>query len=108
LTAYGIATATTASYASLLSAATPEEDEKPSKPTALGYRDLLQRMRVLDPVPAWRPILTSLKALGQAPEHHLVDPALAARLAGVTVDSLLRGGGPDVGQGVFLGKTGWR
>ena len=103
LTAYGIATATTASYASLLSAATPGEDVKPSKPTALGYRDLLQRMWVLDPVPAWRPILTSLKALGQAPKHHLVDPALAARLAGVTVDSLLRGGGPDVGQGVFLG-----
>jgi len=103
LTAYGIATSTTASYASLLSAATPGEDSKPSKPTALIYRDLLQRIWVLDPVPAWRPALASLKALGQSPKHHLVDPALSARLAGATVDSLLRGDGPDTGQGVFLG-----
>jgi len=103
LTAYGIATATTASYASLLSAATPGESQKPSKPTTMNYRDLLQRVWVLDPVPAWSPVLSSLKALGQAPKHHLVDPALTVRLAGASVDSLLRGDGPEAGQGVFLG-----
>ena len=105
LTAYAAATATTASYSSLLRAATPGEDTKPSQPTALQYRDLLQRIWVLDPVPAWIPGLATLRSLGQAPKHHLVDPALAARLLGATVDSLIKGDGPITagGKGVFLG-----
>jgi len=104
LTAYGAATASTASYSSLLTAATPGEDLKPSKVTAITYRDLLQRIWVLEPLPAWSPVLASLKYLGQAPKHHLVDPALAARLVGATQDSLVSGNGPkDHGEGVFLG-----
>lgn len=35
-----------------------------------------------------------LKRLAQVPKHHLVDPALAARLLGATVDSLLRAESP--------------
>ena len=36
--------------------------------------------------------------LGAAPKHHLVDPALAARLLGVDADALLAGrsGGPSI------------
>jgi len=104
LTAYGAGTATTASYASLLSAATPAEEAKPSKVTAMVYRDLLQRIWVLDPLPAWSPMLGGLKYLSQAPKHHLVDPALAARLVGATPVSLLNGEGPKRhGEDVFFG-----
>jgi len=103
LTAYGAATARTASYASLLEASTAGESAMPTKVTAIVYRELLQRIWILDPLPAWVPVFASLKALGQAPKLHLVDPALAARLMGATMESLLRGAGPDFGQGVFLG-----
>jgi len=104
LTAYAAATATTASYASLLAAATPGETEKPSKVTAISYRDLLQRIWVLEPLPAWSPTLGNLRKLGQAPKHHLVDPALAAVLVGATESALLGGEGPKPhGEGVFLG-----
>ena len=103
LTSYASATATTASYSSLLNASTPGETEKPSKPTAITYRDLLQRMWILDPLPAWIPISGTLHRLGQSPKHHLVDPALAAHLAGVTHESLIQGEGPSRGHAVFLG-----
>lgn len=67
------------------------------------YRDLLQRLWVVDPLPAWSPVLASLKHLGQSPKHHLVDPGLAARLVGATADSLISGQGPVRSEGVFLG-----
>jgi len=104
LRAYGAASATTASYASILNAATPGEDSKPAKDTATSYRDLLQRMWVLDPVDAWLPGASPLKRLAQSPKHHLVDPALAAHLVGVGEAGLLRGQGPVRGSGsTFLG-----
>jgi len=55
------------------------------------YRDLLSRVRVLDPLPAWIPTFAHLKRLAQGPKHHLVDPALAARLVGATFESLVQG-----------------
>ena len=94
LAAYGAATATTTSYSTLLDAATPGEDDKPGRATAMVYRDLLQRMWVLDPLPAWIPGWGHIDRLGQAPKHHLVDPALAAVLVGATSESLLTGAGP--------------
>jgi len=105
LASYGAATATTTSYASLLNVATPGQDEKPNKNTAVVYRDLLQRMWVLDPLPAWVPSSSHLQRLGQAPKHHLVDPALAAYLNGVSPESLIRGDGPNGirRDGTFLG-----
>ncbi|MDR1151924.1 MAG: DUF4143 domain-containing protein [Bifidobacteriaceae bacterium] len=106
LTAYGTATATTASYSSLLGAATSGHTSKLTKPTAIVYRDLLRRIWVVDPVPAWIPSLGSLKHLGQSPKHHLVDPALAARMAGATMDSLIHGEDPVRPRpgGTFLGS----
>jgi predicted AAA+ superfamily ATPase len=43
--------------------------------------------------------------LGQTPKHHLADPALAARLLGLTRDALLDGGGTPIGPqaGSMLG-----
>jgi len=103
LATYGAVTATTASYASILQAASPAEDVKPAKLTAMGYRDLLQRIFVLDPLPAWTPTFAHLDRLGQSPKHHLVDPALAARLVGATKASLVRGEGPSLNDSTFLG-----
>lgn len=96
LAAYGAATSTDASYGAILDAATPGEDDKPTRQTVAHYREQLTRIFVLDPVPAWIASFSPLKRLTQAPKHHLVDPALAARLAGVDRDGLLRGEGRRV------------
>ena len=104
LAAYGAATGTAASYASILRAATPGEDLKPARATAMSYRDLLQRLWILDPLPAWLPGGTHLARLGQTPKHHLVDPALAATLVGATQTSLIHGGGPPRTDETFLGS----
>jgi predicted AAA+ superfamily ATPase len=108
LRAYAAATATTASYESIRDAASPGEGEKVTKVTALGYRDVLESIWVLDPIPAWLGSSTQLlHNLGQAPKHHLVDPALAVRALGMTGEGLLEGAEPDlrVGRrtGMFLG-----
>lgn len=103
MAAYGAATATTGTYASILDAAEGIAERKPSKPTAVAYRDLLQRMWILEPLPAWVPTFAHLRRLGASPKHHLVDPALAARLVGATADSLLKGDGPPNSDGTFVG-----
>ena len=91
LAAYAAATSTDASYSVMLDAATPGESEKPVRQTADAYREHLTRIFVLDPVEAWMPAFAPLKRLTRSPKHHLVDPALAARLVGVDKLGLLRG-----------------
>ncbi|MFT4035566.1 MAG: DUF4143 domain-containing protein [Patulibacter sp.] len=104
LAAYGAATATTASYTAILNAATAGEVDKPARQTVAIYREHLTRIFVLDPIPAWAPVLAPLRRLSQAPKHHLVDPALAAQLVGITPDDLLRGrGATDSTAGSWLG-----
>jgi predicted AAA+ superfamily ATPase len=90
MTAYGAATATTAAYDVIRDAATPGERDKPAKATVQGYREALERLWILDPLPAWLPTMNHLRRLGSAPRHHLVDPALAARLLGVDAEALLQ------------------
>lgn len=105
LTAYGAATATDASYSTILDAATAGDDDKPARVTVAAYREHLTRIFVLDPVPAWIPIFNPIKRLTRSPKHHLVDPALAARLVGVGKDGLLQGQGDRVAAstGTWLG-----
>lgn len=105
LRAYAAATSTTASYSRLLDAATPGQDDKPSRSASIGYRDVLSQLWLLDPVPAWTPRGDAFARLGQAPQHHLADPALAARLLGLSSASLLNGEGRPVGPqaGTMLG-----
>ncbi len=105
LAAYGAATATDAAYAAILDAATAGEDDKPARQTADLYREHLQRLFILDPVQAWLPGLTPLNRLTLAPKHHLVDPALAARIVGVGKAGLLSGDGTRVtgATGTWLG-----
>lgn len=105
LRAYAAATSSTASYTHLLDAATPGQSDKPSRSTSIAYRDVLSQLWLLDPLPAWAPTGSVMTRLGQAPKHHLADPALAARLLGLTPDSLLNGEGTPSGpqSGTMLG-----
>ncbi|HUN77459.1 MAG TPA: DUF4143 domain-containing protein [Solirubrobacteraceae bacterium] len=99
LTAYAAATATNAAYSTILDAATPGEGDKPARQTVAAYREQLRRIFVLDPLAAWTPAFAPLKRLTYAPRHHLVDPALAARLVGIDKAGLLRGRGTPLGAG---------
>jgi len=105
LTAYAAATSTVASYSALLDAATPGASEKPNRVTITSYRELLQRIWVLDPLPAWQPSFSHLSRVTLGPKHHLVDPALAARLVGASSASLIKGeSDPEFPRdGTFLG-----
>lgn len=109
LAAYGLATSTTASYEAIRDAATPGEREKPARSTTQGFRDILERLWIIDPVPAWLPSRNHLRRLGSAPRHNLVDPALVARLVGADVDALLEpraaeSFGPSPASGTLLGQ----
>lgn len=107
LAAYGAATATDAAYSTILDAATAGESDKPARQTVGLYREHLARIFVLDPLPAWFPAFSPLKRLAQTPKHHLVDPALAARLAEVDRSGLLQGRGRQIAvrreTGTWLG-----
>jgi predicted AAA+ superfamily ATPase len=91
MTAYAAASSTTASFEKIRDAATGGQGEKPSRPAVGPYRDILERLWILDPVPAWAPTRSHLRRLASPPKHQLVDPALAARLLGVGIGALLDG-----------------
>jgi len=99
--AYAAATSTTASYEAILDASTPAEGDKPAKTTTAAYRDLLEVMWLVEPVPSWQPGVRSLKRLKRGPKHHLADPALAARLLDVSEEGLMSTN-PSVGSVSFF------
>lgn len=105
IAAYGAATSTDATWSAILDAATPGDVDKPARQTVDVYREHLERIFVLDPLPAWIPTFAPLKRLTRTPKHHLVDPALAARMVGVGAQGLLRGDGDRVAAqtGSWLG-----
>ncbi|MGH3496521.1 MAG: ATP-binding protein [Nocardioidaceae bacterium] len=105
LAAYAAATSTDTAYTKILDAATAAVMDKPSRATVDNYREHLRRIFVLDPVEAWIPTFNPLKRLTRSPKHHLVDPALAARLVGVGKAGLLQGAGDRVATstGTWLG-----
>ena len=104
LTAYAAATATSTSFDRIRDAATAGDDDKPAKTTLVTYRDILENLHVLDPLPAWLPTRSHIAELAQAPRHHLVDPALAATLLGLDHEALL-GPAParSIRDGTMLG-----
>lgn len=107
LRAYAAATATTAAWEKIRDAATSGIANKPTRDTTSGYVELLTALRILDPLPAWAPVRNHFTRLGQAPKHHLADPALAARLLGTTKAHLLAGESPDIAlpnDGTLLGN----
>lgn len=107
LTAYAASTATSTSYEKVRDAATSGVSDKPTKVTTIGYRDVLQRLWILDPLEAWLPGHNHLSRLASAPKHHLADPALAARLLGLTTEHLVgvrRVDDPQPRDGTMLGQ----
>ena len=91
LRAYSAATSTTASYEAVRDAATASEGDKPAKTTTSAWRDTLEALWLLEPLPAWLPVGSHLSRLKRGPKHHLTDTALAARLLNLTADTLLSG-----------------
>lgn len=87
--AYAAASSTPTAYNKILDAATAGDSNKTSKETAQGYRDMLQKLWLLDPVPAWHPNRTPLKRLTTGPKHQIFDPGIAAALLGVTAEMLV-------------------
>lgn len=105
-TAYAAATSSRASYEVIRDAATAGIGDKPARGATDHYRDVLERLWVLDPVPAWLPSNNPIARLSTPPKHQLVDPALAARLLGVDREALLDGAstGPAIPRdGTLLG-----
>jgi predicted AAA+ superfamily ATPase len=106
MAAYAAATATTASYETIRDAATGGQGDKPAKTTTQPYRDILERLWIVDPVPPWLPSRNMLNRLAQPSKHHLADPALAVRMLGLDADTLLSGteAGPRIPRdGTLLG-----
>ena len=106
MTAYAAASSTTTSFEKIRDASTGGQAEKPAKTTTIPYRDVLERLWIIDPVPAWLPTRNRIARLSAPPKHQLADPALAARLLGVDPSSLLTAapaGPPIPRDGTLLG-----
>lgn len=77
-----------------------------AKSTTQPYREILQRLFIVDELPAWAPTRNRISRLAMPPKHHLADPALAASLLGVSVGALLSAepvGPPSLRDGLLLG-----
>ena len=89
MAAYAAASSTTATYSTILDATTSGDGHQPAKSTTIAYRDHLTQLWLLDPVPAWAPVLNSpFKWLQFSEKHQLADPGLAANLLGLSASSL--------------------
>lgn len=106
LAAYAAATSTIASFETIRDAATGDLGDKPARTTTRPYREILERLWIVDPLPSWLPSRNHLNRLAQPLKHHLADPALAVRMLGLDAEALLRGAeaGPGVPRdGTLLG-----
>ena len=76
--------------ASLSTLATDVAGEPPlSWPTTASYMDELERLFLVEDLPAWVTRIRSKAKLRKAPKRHFVDPSLAAALLGADPDRLL-------------------
>ncbi len=106
LAAYAAATSTPTSYARIAGAALGRNGNTPAKNTVSFYRRTLENLWVLSDQPGWLPTTNRMRRLTTAPSHHLADPALAARLLGLSAEALIDGrepAGRRVRDGPMLG-----
>ncbi|MBS1848187.1 MAG: ATP-binding protein, partial [Actinobacteria bacterium] len=101
LTAYAAASSTTTAYSRLLDATTGGDGGQPTKVTTASYRDHLSRIWIVDPVAGWLPSNSPIRRAQLAPKHQLADPALAARLLGITAEGLLSAPGAHMAGPLF-------
>jgi predicted AAA+ superfamily ATPase len=106
MTAYAAMVSSTAAYETIRAAATGGYGEKPSRGATQTYNDILQRLWILDPVPAWMPSKGFVSRLGQAPKHQVADPALAARLLKLDADALLERKSPGASASAHSAMLG--
>jgi predicted AAA+ superfamily ATPase len=107
MAAYAAASSTCATFEAIRDASTPGEVTKPAKSTLIPYRNVLEKLWILDAVPAWLPSENALSHMSQPPKHQLADPALAIRLLGLSEETLLNGeeGQPLIAaRGPLLGR----
>lgn len=107
MAAYAAATSTTTTLEKIRKAATSGEGDVLSKAAVIAYREVLARLWIIEPVPGWLPSRSHLTRLTQGPKHQLADPAVAARLLGISEAALLSGEEPSVAvprDGTFLGQ----
>lgn len=101
LVAYAAASSTPTAYSKILDATTAGDGSQPAKTTTITYRDHLTALWLLDPVPGWTPSRSPLSRLQTTPKHQLADPALAARLLGLTARSLTTRNGSTMAGPLF-------
>src|SRR5579875_1749160 len=96
LAAYAAATATTVPESTIAEVADQHRPVRLPPDAAAAYRRLLERLGIVDDLPAFAP-RRRLGRLAEEPKRHLADPALAARLLGLDPALLRRSGvGADV------------
>ena len=89
LTAYAAAMGGTATFSAISDAVSRQAHA--SRATVNDYREVLEQLWLLDPLPAWVPEAGTMKRLGQASKHFLADPAFAANLLGASAARLVNG-----------------
>lgn len=94
MSAYAAATSTSTSFEKIRGASTAGHEEPPAKSTIIPYRDILERLWIIEPIEAWVPSRSQISRLSHPPKHQLVDPAIAARLLGVDEAELTAAGAP--------------
>jgi predicted AAA+ superfamily ATPase len=63
-------------------------DDGLNRETVAGYLSALERLMVLDDLPAWNTHIRSADTLRKAPKRHFVDPSLAVGALGLSVEKL--------------------
>lgn len=57
-----------------------------SKPTFYEYHDMLNRLFIIEDLPAWSPAIRSKSAIRKGPKREFTDPSIAVAALGVTPD----------------------
>lgn len=82
-------TATEVKIAGLARETSGGGDDKLARSTIYDYLDALERLMLIEDVPAWSPHLRSRARIRQEPKRHFVDPSLAVAALGVSPSQLL-------------------
>jgi predicted AAA+ superfamily ATPase len=61
-----------------------------SDKTVSTYYNALRRIFVVEPMPAWSPLLRSKTAIRTSPKHHFVDPSIATAVMRINPEGILR------------------
>ncbi len=94
--AYAAGVSTCATYEAISSFAEGRAGNPLAASTTRAYRDILEGIWVLEPVPGWLPSENEFSRSTGMDKHQMCDPALAARLLGLSAAGLLGVGRPSM------------